>query len=86
MQGEFIVSARPPAQTLAEADISREPTDLPPPIARHEPQLLRVDLIAEEVSGRLASVERALGGILYEEGPENPDIFTPVDDRQTEPH
>ena len=55
MQGEFIVSARPPAQTLAEADISREPTDLPPPITRHEPQLVRVDLIAEEVSGRLAS-------------------------------
>ena len=55
MQGEFIVSARPPAQTLAEADISREPTDIPPPITRHEPQLVRVDLIAEEVSGRLAS-------------------------------
>ena len=55
MQGEFIVSARPPAQTLAEADISRDPTDLPPPITRHEPQLVRVDLIAEEVSGRLAS-------------------------------
>lgn len=55
MQGEFIVSSRPPAQALAEADISREPTDLPPPITRHEPQLVRVDLIAEEVSGRLAS-------------------------------
>lgn len=54
MEGHFIVSPRPPAQTLAEADISRDPTDLPAPITRREPQLVRVDLIAEEVSGRLA--------------------------------
>lgn len=54
MEGQFIVSPRPPAQTLAEADISRDPTDLPPPITRRESQLVRIDLIAEEVSGRLA--------------------------------
>lgn len=54
MEGEFVVSPRPPEQTTVEADISREPTDLPPPLTRREPQTVRVDLITEEVSGRLA--------------------------------
>jgi len=31
MQGQFIVTARPAPQAVVEADISREPTDLPPP-------------------------------------------------------
>ena len=54
MQGQFIVTARPAPQTLVEADISREPTDLPPPIAQRDPQTVRVELLAAEVEGRLA--------------------------------
>jgi len=54
MQGQFVVTPRPPAQTVVEADISREPTDLPPPIGKREPQTVRVDLFAAEVEGRLA--------------------------------
>ncbi len=54
MQGQFLVTPRAAPQTVVEADISREPTDLPPPITRHEPQQVRVDLLAVEVEGRLA--------------------------------
>ena len=55
MEGQFIVTTKPPAQTLVEADISREPTDLPPPIVgKRDPQTVRVDLLAAEVEGRLA--------------------------------
>ena len=54
MQGQFIVTTRPAPQTLVEADISREPTDLPPPIGKREPQTVRVDLVSVEVEGRLA--------------------------------
>jgi len=54
MQGQFIVTARPAPQTLVEADISREPSDLPPPIGQREPQTVRVDLFSVEVEGRLA--------------------------------
>ncbi len=54
MQGQFLVTPRAVPQTVVEADISREPTDLPPPISRHEPQQVRVDLLAVEVEGRLA--------------------------------
>jgi nitrite reductase (NO-forming) len=54
MQGQFIVTPRPAPQTLVEADISREPDDLPPPIAKREPQTVRVDLLSVEVEGRLA--------------------------------
>jgi nitrite reductase (NO-forming) len=54
MQGQFVVTALPAPQTLVEADISREPTDLPPPIAKREPQTVRVDLLSVEVEGRLA--------------------------------
>ena len=54
MQGQFIVTPRPAPQTLVEADISREPTDLPPPIGKREPQTVRVDLLSVEVEGRLA--------------------------------
>jgi nitrite reductase (NO-forming) len=54
MQGQFVVTPRPPPQTLVEADISRESTDLPPPIGKREPQTVRVDLISIEVEGRLA--------------------------------
>lgn len=54
MQGQFIVTPRPAPQAVVEADISREPDDLPPPIARREPQSVRVDLLSVEVEGRLA--------------------------------
>jgi nitrite reductase (NO-forming) len=54
MEGQLIVTAKPPAQTIVEADISREPTDLPPPIGNRPPQTVRVDLLAVEVEGRLA--------------------------------
>jgi nitrite reductase (NO-forming) len=54
MQGQFVVTPRPPAQTVVEADISREPTDLPPPIGKRDPQTVRVDLFSAEVEGRLA--------------------------------
>src|SRR5262249_15218161 len=54
MQGQFLVTPRPAPQTLVEADISREATDLPPPIGKREPQTVRVDLFSVEVEGRLA--------------------------------
>ena len=54
MEGQFLVTPIPPAQTLVEADISREPTDLPGPIGKREPRTVRVDLLSVEVEGRLA--------------------------------
>ena len=54
MQGQFIVTTRPAPQTLVEAEISREPDDLPPPVGKREPQTVRVDLVSVEVEGRLA--------------------------------
>src|SRR5499427_7281419 len=54
MQGQFIVTQRPAPQALVEADISREATDLPPPVGKREPQTVRVDLLSIEVEGRLA--------------------------------
>jgi nitrite reductase (NO-forming) len=54
MQGQFLVTPRPPAQTLVEADISLKPTELPPPIGKREPQTVRVDLVTTELEGRLA--------------------------------
>ena len=54
MQGQFLVTPQPPAQTLVEADISKLSTDLPPPIGKREPQTIRVDLTTVEVEGRLA--------------------------------
>ncbi|MGJ4926937.1 copper-containing nitrite reductase [Bradyrhizobium sp. HKCCYLS2038] len=54
MEGQFVVTPRPAPQTVVEADISREPDDLPPPIGRRDPQTVRVDLLSVEVEGRLA--------------------------------
>jgi nitrite reductase (NO-forming) len=54
MQGQFIVTPKPPTQAVVEADISREPTDLPSPIGKRDPQTVRVDLLSVEVEGRLA--------------------------------
>jgi hypothetical protein len=38
MQGQFVVMPKLPAQSLVEADISREPSDLPPPIGTRDPK------------------------------------------------
>jgi nitrite reductase (NO-forming) len=54
MQGQFLVTALLAPQTLVEADISREPTDLPPPIGKRDPKTVRLDLFTVEQEGRLA--------------------------------
>jgi nitrite reductase (NO-forming) len=54
MQGQFLVTPQPPAQTLVEADISKIATDLPPPVGTRAPQTIRVDLTTVELEGRLA--------------------------------
>ncbi len=54
MEGAFIVTPRPSPQTVVEADISREPSDLLPPIKERDPRTVRVDLLSVEVEGRLA--------------------------------
>jgi len=54
MEGKFLVTPRPPAQTVAEANISHEASDLPPPIGKRGPQTVRVDLLTVELEGRLA--------------------------------
>ncbi len=54
MQGQFLVTPQPPPQTVVEADISKLPTDLPPPIGKRAPQTIRIDLTTVEVEGRLA--------------------------------
>ncbi len=54
MQGQFLVTPILAPQTLVEADISRDPTDLPPPIGKRDPQTVRLDLLTVEQEGRLA--------------------------------
>jgi nitrite reductase (NO-forming) len=54
MEGQFLVTATPATQTLVEADISREPNDLPPPIGKRDPKTVRVDLFTVEMEARLA--------------------------------
>jgi nitrite reductase (NO-forming) len=54
MEGKFVVTPKPPAQTLAYADISRDPADLPAPLTKRAPQIVRIDLVTEEIEGRLA--------------------------------
>ena len=54
MRGQFIVTPRPPAQVLVEADISQKSTEVPPPVGNRPPQTVRVDLNAVELEGRLA--------------------------------
>jgi nitrite reductase (NO-forming) len=52
--GTIVVTPRPPAQVVVEADISEKSTEVPPPIATRAPQTMRVDLLAVELEGRLA--------------------------------
>lgn len=54
MEGQFLVTPQPPPQTVAEADISRLASDVPPPIGKRPPQTVRVDLVTVELEGRLA--------------------------------
>ena len=54
MQGQFLVTPRPPDQVVVEADISQQPTEVPPPIGKREPTTIRVDLHAVELEARLA--------------------------------
>ncbi len=54
MEGQFLVTATPTTQTVVEADISRLPTDLPPPIGKRDPKTVRLDLFTVEMEGRLA--------------------------------
>ncbi len=54
MEGKFLVTPRPPDQVMVEADISQQPTAVPPPIGDREPQTIRVDLVAVELEARLA--------------------------------
>ena len=54
MQGRFLVTPRPPPQTVVEADISQKSTEVPPPIGKRGPQTVRVDLVTTELEGRLA--------------------------------
>ena len=54
MRGQFIVTPRPPAQVLVEADISQKASEVPAPIGNRPPQTVRVDLNAVELEGRLA--------------------------------
>ena len=54
MQGQLLVTPMVAPQTLVEADISREPTDLPPPIGKRDPKTVRLDLFTVEQEGRLA--------------------------------
>jgi len=54
MYGQFVVTPRPPAQVVVEADISQKATDVPPPIGSRAPQTVRVDLVSVELEGRLA--------------------------------
>jgi nitrite reductase (NO-forming) len=54
MEGKFVVTPKPPPETVAYADISRDPADLPAPLAKRPPQTVRVDLVTEEIEGRLA--------------------------------
>ena len=54
MEGKFVVTPRPAAQTVAEANISHDASELPPPIGNRAPQTVRVDLLTVELEGRLA--------------------------------
>jgi nitrite reductase (NO-forming) len=54
MEGKFIVTPVPPAQTLVEANISLIASEVPPPVGNRPPKTVRVDLLTVELEGRLA--------------------------------
>ena len=73
MEGQFIVTPKPPAQVEVEADISRDPADLPPPIGKRDPQTVRVDLLSGRGGRpsrgrhhvRLLDLQRARAGAVH---------------------
>ena len=54
MEGKLVVGNPVATAAAAVLDISRDPTDLPPPVGARGPKTVRVDLEAVEVKGRLA--------------------------------
>jgi nitrite reductase (NO-forming) len=54
-RGQFLVAEQPHPESIVQADISRDPTDLPPPEPPREPQTVRVDLVTVEQEARLAN-------------------------------
>jgi nitrite reductase (NO-forming) len=54
MEGKFLVTPVPPAQTVVEANISHIASEIPPPVGTRAPQMVRVDLLTVELEGRLA--------------------------------
>ena len=55
MQGHIqVVPGARTAAVATAADVTRDPTDLPPPIGARAPQIVRVDLRTVEVQGQLA--------------------------------
>ncbi len=54
MEGKFVVTAHPTPSGVVEADLSRDPADVPPPIGMRDPRIVHVELTTSEVEGRLA--------------------------------
>lgn len=54
LTGTAAIGATPDAPAAAVADTVRLATDLPPPIARRAPATVKVDLVTQEVVGKLA--------------------------------
>jgi len=55
MEGMLVVGKPAPVKKLAAADVSRAPSDLPPPVGKRGPRHLQFKLTTEEVVGKLAS-------------------------------
>ncbi len=67
-----------PAAFADPADAARDPADLPPPVGKRAPKLVKVSLAASEVIGTLDAKSRAargLSGYLDVTGPQDPSIF-----------
>jgi nitrite reductase (NO-forming) len=76
-QDQRAAPAQAPGTPGAVADIVRDPTDLPPPIARRAPAAVRVDLETVEFAGKLDDGTtlryRTFDGKVP--GPQQPEIF-----------
>ncbi|WP_374309132.1 copper-containing nitrite reductase [Methylocella sp.] len=54
MEGRLVVAAGPRSKETSDAaDITRDPSEVPPPIGTRQPQVVRVDLETVELKGRL---------------------------------
>jgi nitrite reductase (NO-forming) len=54
MQGKFIVTPDVPQSNVAQAVLSREANDVPPPVGARAPRTVQVELETVELEGRLA--------------------------------